>query len=151
MIYSVEGLKKQKNNRSIYNYSEKNIFDSINESKTFDATKKYDIFLSHSYADKEIIDELIFSLKRDYNFNYTIYIDWIEDPTLDRTNVTKETASTLKQRMKNCKSLLYVTSENHSYSKWMPWELGYNDGFKNKVAILPISVHDNNEKIYRGQ
>lgn len=151
MIYSVEGLRKQKSSRSFHTFSEKNMYDSINESKIFNSNKTYDIFLSHSFADKDIIEELVFSLKRDYDFDYSIYIDWIEDPNLERTNVQKETASKLKLRMKNCKSLLYVTSENHSKSKWMPWELGYFDGFRNRVGILPISVKDNDDVIYYGQ
>lgn len=31
-----------------------------------------------------------------------------------------------------------LTTENYQKSKWMPWELGYFDGSKGKVAILPM-------------
>ena len=70
---------------------------------------------------------------------FSVYVDWIEDPLLDRKHVTKETAVVLQERMKNSKSLIYAFSENASNSKWMPWELGYFDALKGTVAVLPIS------------
>ncbi|MCG2462385.1 hypothetical protein K8352_16610 [Flavobacteriaceae bacterium F89] len=69
----------------------------------------------------------------------SVYVDWIEDPKLSRANVTKDTAVVLQARMKQCKALLYAFSENATNSKWMPWELGYFDGIKGTVAVLPIS------------
>ena len=47
--------------------------------------------------------------------------------------------------MKQSKCLIYATSENSSSSRWMPWELGYFDGIKDKmVGILPIKKYGNN-------
>ena len=66
----------------------------------FDDLKKYDIFLSHSYKDRIAVAGLVKYLKKQYG--YEIYVDWIEDNTLDRTSVTKETANVIKNRMKNC-------------------------------------------------
>jgi len=106
----------------------------LNES--FDLNKTYDIFLSHSYIDKEEVASLKIYLE---TFSLSVYIDWIDDYQLNRNSVTKETARRIKERMKNCKSLLYAFSENTILSKWMPWELGYFDGFKGRVAVLPIS------------
>jgi hypothetical protein len=41
--------------------------------------------------------------------------------------------------MRNSQSLIFATSSASSQSKWMPWELGYFDGFKpGYVAILPL-------------
>ncbi|WP_459211400.1 toll/interleukin-1 receptor domain-containing protein [Aquimarina rhabdastrellae] len=101
---------------------------------TIDTT--YDIFLSHSSNDAEIVLGLKLEIEK---LGLSVYIDWIEDPSLNRSNVTKETALLLRERMKNCKSLIYAFSENASNSKWMPWELGYFDGLKGTVAVLPIS------------
>lgn len=116
----------------------KNILSGwINEQKTFSATTKtYDIFLSHSSSDAGLVAGLKLELE---DLGYTVYVDWIEDPKLSRANVTKETALVLQARMKQCKALLYAFSENASNSKWMPWELGYFDGIKGTVAVLPIS------------
>ena len=124
----------------------------INESRriqlTAPTTKTYDIFLSHSTTDSEQVLGLKLTLE---DLKYSVYIDWIEDPQLDRSNVTKATAHTLRERMKSCKSLFYAFSENTINSKWMPWELGYFDGLKQKAAILPITSNTtNNSDGYTG-
>lgn len=111
--------------------------ESLNQQRTFSATTKtYDIFLSHSSTDAALVAGLKLELE---DLGYSVYVDWIEDPKLSRANVTKETALVLQARMKQCKSLLYAFSENAVNSKWMPWELGYFDGIKGTVAVLPIS------------
>jgi len=106
-----------------------------NASVSFSEEKTYDIFLSHSYHDaneiikiKQIIEDIGFS----------VYVDWIEDSQLDRGSVNRETTVTLRRRMASCRSLYFVTSESSPQSKWMPWELGYFDGLKHRVAILPV-------------
>lgn len=111
--------------------------ESLNQQRAFSSTTKtYDIFLSHSSTDDAFVAGLKLELE---DLGYSVYIDWIEDPKLSKANVTKDTALVLQARMKQCKSLLYAFSENAVNSKWMPWELGYFDGIKGTVAILPIS------------
>ena len=111
--------------------------ESLNQQSTFSATTKtYDIFLSHSSSDAGLVVGLKLELE---DLGYSVYVDWIEDPKLSRANVTKDTALVLQARMKQCKTLLYAFSENATNSKWMPWELGYFDGIKGTVAVLPIS------------
>ena len=111
------------------------------------ATQTYDVFLSHSFKDYELILGLAELLKGQ---SYSVYVDWLEDPTLDRNSVTSETAAKLRTRMKSCKSLIFATSDNSSTSKWMPWELGFFDGSKpDKISILPISQSTTN--IFSGQ
>lgn len=100
------------------------------------ATARYDVFLSHSTRDAEIVLGVKEVLVRQ---GKTVYIDWVEDRGLDRTNVTPATAATLRRRMEQCSSLLYVHTENSGGSKWMPWELGYFDGHNGAVAIFPVT------------
>ncbi|MFN1617636.1 TIR domain-containing protein [Vibrio rotiferianus] len=108
--------------------------------------EKFDIFLSHSYMDKD----LIFKLKNYLEDNdLSVYVDWIDDHQLERESVNSETAQTLRKRMKQCKSLVFATSSNSTTSKWMPWECGYFDGINGKIAILPISKID--EYSFEGQ
>ncbi|MFD2215326.1 toll/interleukin-1 receptor domain-containing protein [Metabacillus endolithicus] len=116
-------------------------------SKSFSTEKKYDIFLSHSILDERKIIGLKNHIEE---LGYSVYVDWIEDKQLDRSKVSKETANLLRTRMESCKSLFFAVSENSDNSLWMPWELGYFDGIKQKVAILPIlkSSYDDN---YNGQ
>lgn len=110
--------------------------ETLKSFSRFDSNKEYDIFLSHSYKDKKAVAGLLDLLSKEYN--YTIYVDWIEDKELNRDNVNRETAQRLRERMKNCRCLLYATSDNATYSKWMPWEVGLMDGINGKVAICPF-------------
>jgi len=105
--------------------------------------ENFDIFLSHSYQDKEIIPALKNELE---NMGYSVYVDWISDGCISRNkDINKETALILQKRMKQSKCLIYATSDNSQQSRWMPWELGYFDGIKDKmVGILPIKRYVNN-------
>ncbi len=98
----------------------------------------FDIFLSHSTTDAQIILGVKGVLEDHGN---TVYVDWLEDPQLDRSHVTPSTAEVIRARMRMCKSLVYVHSTNSGSSKWMPWELGYFDGFDGAVAILPVTKY----------
>lgn len=102
----------------------------------------FDVFLSHSKADEQLILGAR-SLLEDQGFS--VYVDWVEDPHLDRSKVSVETAEILKQRMNQCGMLIYAHSVNSAASTWMPWELGYFDGKTGKVAILPIVAGYENE------
>jgi hypothetical protein len=110
-------------------------------------SKIYDIFLSHSIRDAE----LILGMKATFeDLGYSVYVDWIDDPQMDRSNVTEETANKLRQRMDSSKSLFFVTTANAESSKWMPWECGFFDGKKEKVAIVPIQTASTDNS-YSGQ
>jgi len=112
-------------------------------------TERYHIFLSHSSKDANLILGIVEEFKR---FGYKTYVDWIDDPQLDRTHVTKKTADKLRERMIESQSLLYAATDNATTSKWMPWELGFIDGKKDKAAILPIFISDSySSHTYRGQ
>lgn len=111
--------------------------DLLNESlKSYKPNEAFDIFLSHSINDAELVLGIKLLLQQ---MGKTVYVDWIEDATLDRSEVTKETAEILRVRMRQSASLLYLATDNASSSKWMPWELGFFDGYKsNAVFILPV-------------
>ena len=116
----------------------------ITESKIFFSSQdksnlKFDIFLSHSYLDRNEVFGLYRELK---SLGFSVYVDWIVDPELDRTNVTKATAELIRNRMKNSRSLLLAISTNAAMSKWMPWELGYVDGNTGRCAIIPVAKNN---------
>ena len=120
----------------------------VESARAYTPTKTYDIFLSHSIKDAN----LILGMKQIFeDLGYTVYVDWIDDPQLNRSSVTPATAEKLRQRMKSSKSLFYVTTANATNSKWMPWECGYFDGFKEKVAIVPIQKERTSSNSYSGQ
>lgn len=117
----------------------------LNESKKTHLS--FDILLSHSFLDKDVVEGLYIELTLQ---GYSVYVDWIIDPHLDRGNVTKTTAALIRNRLKSSKTLLLAISVNASISKWMPWELGYVDGNTNKCAIIPVSKSDNAPTSYSG-
>jgi hypothetical protein len=99
-------------------------------------TAHFDVFLSHSSEDAQVIVGVKALLEAD---GLSVYVDWLEDRQLDRRRVTPATAQLLRTRMGSCGYLLYASSRSSSNSKWMPWELGYFDGKRpNSVGILPI-------------
>lgn len=107
--------------------------------KMFSESKKktsFDIFLSHSFLDKEAVYGLYYELT---NLGFSVYVDWIVDSDLDRTNVTKESAKLIQKRLRSCKTLLLAISQNSDLSKWIPWELGYVDGHTQLCALIPVA------------
>lgn len=103
------------------------------------ALDTFDIFLSHSLSDAQVILGLKRVLESRGN---RVYVDWIEDKLLSREYVTASTAATLRRRMRQSNSMVYATSRAAGRSRWMPWELGFFDGIKgeSRVAICLIEV-----------
>ncbi|MFC8752688.1 TIR domain-containing protein [Pseudomonas oryzihabitans] len=122
--------------------------DALNDAqKNYKETDRFDIFLSHSMVDAELVLGIKVLLEAE---GQKVYVDWIDDQALERDRVTAKTADVLRKRMRQSESLLYVATENAPKSKWMPWELGYFDGFKNGgVAILPVL--DKSDSSFEGQ
>ncbi len=112
-----------------------------------DVAQEFDIFLSHSYDDKNHVSQIMQVFE---NVGYKVYVDWIFDKELDRSKVTAESANLLRKRMEQSKCLIYLHSENSSISRWMPWELGFMDSSKHRVAILPITENSNSSNEYQG-
>ena len=129
-------FEREKQTRNSRGYRYFSATEALNEGRITDSFKQYDIFLSHSSKDEELIAGLKLILN---DLGYSVYVDWNDD-ALNPDEVSPDTAKILRERMNQCKSLVYAFSENAANSKWMPWELGYFDALKNsRVAVLPIS------------
>lgn len=116
----------------------------LNESKT---RSSFDIFLAHSYVDKEDVQALYDYLT---DLNFSVYVDRIVDPHLDRSNVTKASATIIRNRLRSSKTLLLAISPDAVLSKWIPWELGYVDGHTQHCAIVPVSKDVRPPSTYEG-
>jgi len=116
--------------------------------KVFKPTDSYDVFLSHAFKDAEIVEGIKRFLE---SKGLSVYVDWMENPELDRSRVTPQTAEVLREAMRHSKTLLYAASVNAAASKWMPWELGYSDALHGKVAVLPIAPANQLLTAYKGQ
>ena len=95
--------------------------------------KKYDLFLSHSSFDSE----LLLSLKSVLNHsNVNVYVDWVSDSNALKRELTNvNTANTIIERLKSSKALLYIHTQASQNSKWTPWELGFFHALKGKICI----------------
>lgn len=95
--------------------------------------KKYDLFLSHSSFDSE----LLLSLKSILNHsNVNVYVDWVCDRNALKRDLTNaNTAKTIIERLKSSKALLYIHTKASQKSKWTPWELGFFHALKGKICI----------------
>jgi hypothetical protein len=113
-----------------------------------DSRERFDIFLSHSFVDATLVLSLSNYLE---SFGYSVFVDWIESPQLDRGLVSKKTASHLRRVMNRSHALLFAISDNSSVSKWMPWELGYFDGRGGKIAIVPVTEQASESNSFSGQ
>lgn len=113
------------------------------------ADKEYDVFLSHSYSDRETILQVNYFLEEMMGLD--VFVDWIEKPALDRSAVTPKTAAEMRDVMDRCATLIFAVSTTSSTSKWMPWELGYSDAKHGRVAVLPIADSASTVVAYRNQ
>lgn len=104
--------------------------------KTPPVTATFDIFLSYRSDDIDMVMGVYEDLIRR---GFTVYLDRIMDPQLDRTKVSEDTANVLRTRLMQSKTLFYAATDNAAASNWMPWELGFEDGYRGKSAIVPIS------------
>lgn len=112
------------------------------------ARESFDIFLSHSSRDKELV---IGAKKLIEDKGHTVYVDWIEDADLDRGAVDRQRANHLRHRMKQCGALFYAHTPNAALSKWCPWELGFFDALRQperRVFVMPILGRG---ETYKGQ
>lgn len=91
-------------------------------------------FLSHSTKDSAILPEVIKLLE---DHGASVYVDK-KDPALPPIT-SRVTASTLRDRLRQSRKFILLTSPNSKDSRWMPWELGLADGYRSpqNVAILP--------------
>jgi hypothetical protein len=99
-------------------------------------TARYDVFLSQTIHDREVVFGVYAILTEDLGL--VVFCDWIEAPQADRSQITPENARYIKSRMGRSDILLFVDTQSADQSKWMCWELGWFDGAKGRVGVLPV-------------
>lgn len=104
--------------------------------------KRYDLFLSHSSLDTEVLLELKTTLN---TADINVFIDWVSDrSSLKRELTNVNTANVIVERLKNSSALMYIHTIASLNSKWAPWEIGYFHALKNKICVY---FKDNTETI----
>ncbi|MFV0166721.1 nucleoside 2-deoxyribosyltransferase [Empedobacter falsenii] len=111
-------------------------------SSQLEKNKKYDLFLSHSSTNKD----LLLGVKTMLNsLNFNVYIDWINDEeSLKRTLTNADTAHVIIERLKACDALMFVYTQDSLKSLWTPWEIGYFHSLKGKICVYyPDDIDEN--------
>lgn len=96
---------------------------------------RYDIFLSQTIRDAEIVLGVYDLLT---SAGYSVFCDWIEAPDTDRSKVTPANAALIRATMGVSDTLLFLDTKGADQSLWMCWELGWFDGGRGPVAVLPV-------------
>lgn len=133
-------------NRGVSTYSAN--AEMLKESRSFSASKTYDVFLSHRTSDADIVWGLKSAIEGE---GLSCYVYWVENPSALTQPVTRDTADGLRTKMRACRSLVYADTTAATESKWMPWEMGFLDGFRQKVAIFPVAKGTTTATSYEGQ
>jgi hypothetical protein len=107
--------------------------------------QEFDVFLSHSHKDAELV---LGAAKLLEERGLTVYVDWVTDREPSGTLTTAEHARMVKERMGQSGSLLYIWTDNSMNSRWTPWEIGYFDALRGKVAVFPLLDRPNDT--YKG-
>ena len=96
--------------------------------------QSFDVFLSHSTKDKDVLPSVINFLSL---YGVNVYIDKTDKEL--PCNTSPETGDILKKRIQESKKFIVLVSSNSKDSKWIPWELGIADGKKKikNIALFP--------------
>lgn len=98
--------------------------------------KVFHIFLSHSIQDCDKLIRLKVLLN---SLGLSVYLDWVEDRAALRRKLTNaDTARVIMERIKNCRSVIYVRTAASLASTWAAWELGYAHALQKKICVLNV-------------
>lgn len=95
----------------------------LQNSRSVQNKKHYDLFISHSYLDRDKVREIV---KIANKVGINCYLDWTaDDDFLKRNMVSEYTKEVLKHRMMQSDALLYISSDRSRSSDWVAFELEY--------------------------
>lgn len=98
--------------------------------------KTYDIFLSHSSIDRELVISIAHELN-DYHCH--VYIDWLSDrEDLARPKVNDDVPAVLVERMRASRVFVLVLTKNSVVSSWVKWEIEFFAEIGKRIVILGI-------------
>lgn len=111
-----------------FNMKPLDLFQKI-ENDLIQNKKSYDLFISHSFEDNELVRKIIKYLNKS---NLNIYCDWLSDNDfLKRKYASDYTKMILKRRIEQSNKVLFIrtknTNDQHSnfYSEWVEMEILY--------------------------
>lgn len=128
--------------RDDFHVTPKDLVDRI-EKNSIQSQKAYDVFISHSYLDSD----LVINIKNELNAKkISVYCDWTNDNDfLKRDLVGEYTEVVLKKRIEQSKYLLFVKTYNsisqdgEIKSKWIEMEISYAKNIAKQIYCLNLS------------
>jgi hypothetical protein len=97
-----------------------------------------DLFISHARADEDRV--AAFRRRLDALPGIVSFVDWIDNPERDRTDVNPQTADWLRRKLRQSHALVLLLSEESARSFWVQWELGFFDALRGHVFIVPLTT-----------
>lgn len=97
---------------------------------------RYDVFLSQALKDEDLVLGVHSILTEDLGLS--VFCDWIEAGRSDHSGTTPDDAAYIRQKMLASSGLIFIDSEHAADSNWMSWEIGWFDGAKGRVCVLPL-------------
>lgn len=95
----------------------------LQDGKSIQGVKHYDLFISHSSKDKNYVRQVVEEANA---IGLNCYVDWTADNDfLKRSMVSDYTKEVLKVRMEQSENLLYLSSDKSRKSQWVSFELDY--------------------------
>jgi hypothetical protein len=123
------------------NYSPQELVIFLN-TNSVESQKKYNIFISHSYLDKDLVK----STKNALNLqNLSCYYDWTSDQDfLKRTLISDYTKEVLKKRIEQSEIFLLllthnVIAEDKIISEWIDMEIEHAKSLGKKILCINVA------------
>ena len=125
----------------------------LNETRTFSGrtkTNKTTVFLSHKHSDLADVEEVAGLTNIFEDHGAIVYIDTMDYSLPGQTS--GETASRIKEIIKNSHKFVLAASKSAIESYWCNWELGIGDTYKfsKHIAIIPIKEKGEKDENYKG-
>ena len=131
-----------------FNMKPLDLFEKI-ENNLVQNKKSYDFFISHSFQDNKLVNNIKKYLNK---MDLNIYCDWLSDNDfLKRKYAGDYTKAILKRRIEQSKKVLFIKTNqtndksNNFYSEWVEMEISYAKSIKKPIECIDFINSNNGE------
>ena len=122
--------------RSTFEGTPQALAKKLQDDRSVQGLKHYDVFISHSSRDKDYVRQVVEEANA---IGLNCYVDWTADNDfLKRSMVSEYTKEVLKVRMKQSQKLLYLSSDISRSSQWVSFELDYYKNYLQREILMII-------------
>ena len=122
--------------RSTFEGTPQALAKKLQDDRSVQGLKHYDVFISHSSRDKNYVRKVVEEANA---IGLNCYVDWTADNDfLKRSMVSEYTKEVLKVRMKQSQKLLYLSSDISRSSQWVSFELDYYKNYLQREILMII-------------